>query len=88
MTYDFIGGCFLRILDNKLNTNEWILGIPFITKHVLYFDYENSIISFYSKTPFPIAPNNDYTTLIKITYINISLLNIALIILLVIYKYK
>ena len=73
---------------NKLNTNEWILGIPFITKHVLYFDYENSIISFYSKTPFPIAPNNDYTTLIKITYINISLLNIALIILLVIYKYK
>ena len=88
MIYDFIGGCFLRILDNKLKTNEWILGIPFITKHIVYFDYENSIISFHSKTPFPIVTNNDDATLLKITYITISLLNIALIILLVICKYK
>ena len=49
----FYGMCVSSFISGKEEEyDKWILGLPFFRKYIIYFDYENKDITFYSQFPF------------------------------------
>lgn len=52
LTSDYMGKCYLKIGENKLNENQWIFGIPIFQDYLYFFDYLKNEILIYSDVPF------------------------------------
>lgn len=49
---------FLFASKDNIDSETWIMGIPFMSKFFTYFDYEKDRITFYSKYPIGGSTNN------------------------------
>ena len=65
--------CYFNLFVKARDSNQWILGIPFLNAFFSFFDYDNKSITLYSHIPFlPIEKNNTYI------FYFLSFLNLAL----------
>ena len=64
-------------MDEQLQDDEWIIGVPLIKYYETYYDYENKAITFYSDTPFELINGVSMSESVKVYYFIVIVISIA-----------
>ena len=64
-------------MDQQLQDDEWIIGVPLIKYYETYYDYENKEITFYSDTPFEMIEGISFYASVKVYYFIVIVITIA-----------
>ena len=75
----FYGMCVSSFISGKDEKyDKWILGLPFFRKYIIYFDYENQDITFYSQIPFEKHLPHTHIFYIMISCLSLCIINTIL----------